>query len=195
MCEPATISAIVGAAASAISSAGAAAGTAAAAVAANAGAVAAGVSVASTAAAAYAQHQGSKATSAASREAQDAANAGLDARGRQVNANAPDEMVDRSKQALRELGAMNTIFADSGLAGNTQNRLAGEVEGNAQADLTTVERNRQAAATQNASEGAAIRARAQSQINSAPRPSILGTGLQIAATGANYYASRNPPRK
>jgi hypothetical protein len=133
-----------------------------------------------------------KATDKAAGQAQQDAMAGLSDQLYQANQQATDQMVARSKQAVREAGAMNAIFADSGLAGASQDRLLAEAEANAQADLTTIERNRTNRENQGQSEAAAIRARAQSEVNKAPRPSLLGTGLQIAAAGADYYARKQP---
>jgi hypothetical protein len=174
MCEPATISAAVGY------------------VAANAAAISAASSAAAVAAGAVAQRQMSNANASNARQAQDSANAGLTAQQQQINQQATDQMNDRSKQAFKDIGALNTIFADSGVAGASQDRISNELEGNAAADITTLERNRQAAMTQTSAQGAAIAANTQSRINSAPQPSILGTGLQIVATGTNAYDRQNP---
>lgn len=96
-------------------------------------------------------------------------------------------MTERSKQAVRDLGTLNALFADSNLSGNTQDRLSAEVKGLAAADIATIDRNRGSRGTQTAAESAAIRARAQSQLNSTPYPSILGAGLKIASTSIDYY--------
>jgi hypothetical protein len=101
----------------------------------------------------------------------------------QINAQATDQMNARAQQAMRDAGTLNAIFADSGLSGNTQDRLATESQANATQDITTIERNRAAGITQTANEAAAARARLQSQSNAVRAPSLIGTGLQIAGAG------------
>jgi hypothetical protein len=112
----------------------------------------------------------------------------------QFNAAATEQMTERARTANAELAALNALFADSGLSGNTQERIAGVAAAQANADMGTIERNRQNRVNQSNNEVAAVRARTQSAINSAPRPSYLGTGLQIAAIGAADYEKRNPRR-
>ncbi len=104
----------------------------------------------------------------------------------QTNAQAADQMNERAKQAMRDAGTLNTIFADSGLSGNTQDRLVTESAATASQDIATMERNRAAGITQTSEEAAGVRARAQSQINSVRQPSLIGTGLQIAGAGLDY---------
>jgi hypothetical protein len=103
----------------------------------------------------------------------------------QIDAQATDTMVDRSRQVMMQAGHLNALFADSGLSGNTQDRIAAVTGMQADADLTTIERNRANKQNQTNNETAAIRARTQSTINGAKGPSLLGTGLQIAAVYAN----------
>jgi hypothetical protein len=122
--------------------------------------------------------------------AQEDANAGLLERQHQFDQHATDQMVERSRQAVRDLGHVRAIFADSGLDGNSQDRIEAITEGEAQRDLTTLERNRQARATQTQAEASEIVARTQSRINERPRPSVLGSGLQIAATAFDAYDKR-----
>ncbi len=147
------------------------------------------VAIGSTVSGAVGQYQTSLRTSRAALNAQRDANAGLEAQQHQADQQATEQMVERSRRAVAEIGQMNAIFADTGVSGNTHDRLVNEAQANADADLTTIERNRQNRATQNDFEGAAIQAQAQARINSAPRPSIIGTGLQIAS---DYY--KNKPK-
>jgi hypothetical protein len=174
MCEPATISAIVGY------------------VAANATAISAATAVVSTAAAAYGQNQTYKANANNARNAQDLANAGLEAQQHQVDAQASDQMSERAKQAMAEMGSLNAIFADTGLTGNSHARLAANASANAGADITAIERNRTAALSQGSLQRAGADSTAQGRINSVARPSLIGTGLQIVSAGADAYSRRNP---
>lgn len=130
---------------------------------------------------ATAQAQNYQRVSTSAHAAEADAQAGLYARVNQDSQAVTDQMVDRSRAAMREVGSLNAIFADTNLSGNSQARIIAASEGAASADLTTLDRNRAMRATQGATESAAISARTQDRINSTPRPSLLGTGLQIAA--------------
>jgi hypothetical protein len=142
MCEPATISAIS------------------AYVAANATAITAATSVASVAASAYGQQQTAKATTRTrttqpTRPACSCASSSI----RSTRRRRKNSSRGRSKGQL-EVGALNAIFADTGLAGASQGRIIDHAEGNAYVDMTTIERNRQAGVSQGAVQAAQIRARA-----------------------------------
>jgi hypothetical protein len=131
-----------------------------------------------------------KANDVSAANSQKIAEAGLLDKQQQTNAQATDQMTARSKQAIKDAGTLDSIFADSGLTGNTQARLQAEVSGNAAADETTIERNREAGINQSEYQADAIRANAQNQENRTPRPSVLGTGLMIVGAGVN--AMRKP---
>lgn len=115
----------------------------------------------------------------------------------QLDAQSTDQMNERSKQAMRDAGTLNNIFADSGLSGNTQERLANESAATASQDITTMERSRAAGISQTGNEASAMRARAQSQVNQVRQPSLIGTGLQIAGAALDYGKNtgfgRTPP--
>ena len=145
-------------------------------------------SVASTAASAVGGYRTAREQERNALSAQQDANAGLVEQMHQTNQQATDQMVERSRAAMRDLGTINAVFADSGLSGNSQDRIATVTAGQAERDLTSIEANREARINQQSAEGAAIRARTQSAINSSPRPSILGAGLQIATSGLDYYS-------
>lgn len=154
-------------------------------------AISSAVSMASTAASAIGAQRTAREQERNALSAQQDANAGLIEQMHESNQAATDQMVERSRAAMRDLGAVNAVFADSGLSGNSQDRIGTVIEGQASRDITSIEANREARINQQTAEGAAIRARTQSGINSSPRPSVLGTGLQIAAAGADYYDRRN----
>lgn len=101
---------------------------------------------------------------------------------------ATDQMTERSQQGMRDLGQINTIFADSGLDGATHDRIANEVAAGVGADETTLQRNRSNASQQSSFEESAARQRAQQGLNATKHPSILGTGLKIASSVASAYA-------
>lgn len=178
MCEPVTIAAI---------------GSAAAFAASNAAAIGAVTSAASVALSAYGQNQQAKQSAAAGKTAAENANLQTEQQLIQTNQSATDQMSDRARAAMRTAGTLNAVFGDSGLTGNSQNALLAENDANAQQDISTIGRNRDNAGNQAYSQNDAMRANIQSNVNSVRRPSILGTGLQIASTGADYYSRRNPP--
>ena len=130
------------------------------------------------------QRQQRKATEQSANAARDDAFAGLNAQQLQINAQASDQATDRSRQAAMQAGTLTAIFADSGLSGASQDRIAAVAAGSASRDIDTIERNRQNKITQTNTEGNAIAARAASTINAVKRPSYLGAGLQIAALEA-----------
>jgi hypothetical protein len=138
------------------------------------------------------QNRQANATQSAALAAQQDAYAGLHAQQLQLNQNTTDQMVARSRDAMREAGTLQAIFADSGLSGNSQERIAAVQQQDAAADQTTLERNRQNKITQSEAEGSAIAARTQSTINAARRPSLVGTGLQIGVIGMEEYRRTNP---
>lgn len=127
------------------------------------------------------QHQTARATERAAIAANEDAQAGLAAQVYQEDQAATDQMVGRSRDAMREVGSLNAIFADSGVEGASQARILAEASLAADEDLTTMDRNSALRRTQRATEGNALAAQAQSRINAAPRPSLLGTGLQLGS--------------
>lgn len=153
------------------------------------------VQMAQVAVGAYGQNQQASAVRKNALQAQQDALYGLHDQQVQIDAQATDQMTDRSKAAMSEVGTLNAIFADSGVSGNTQDRIAAVAGINASADMATLDRNRVNKQNQTQADAASIRARTQSQINGSPRASVLGTGLQIAAIGANEYNRQNPPKK
>lgn len=153
------------------------------------------VQMAQVAMSAYGQNQQASATRSNAIKAEQDGLQGVFNQQVQINAQATDQMTDRSRAAMSEVGTLNAIFADSGLSGNTQDRMVAVAGINAAADEATIARNRDNRLTQTQADAAAIKARTQSAINGSPRASVLGTGLQIAAIGANEYQRQNPPKK
>jgi hypothetical protein len=133
---------------------------------------------------AYGQNQRYRANRSAADQAHEDATAGLAEQRWQLQAKNTDEMVERSRQATLEQGFIEAMFADSGLTGNTQARIAAVSAGNAERDLTTMERNGAARTNQSHQQQAEIDARRRAQTNSVQRPSFVGTALQIGVAGA-----------
>lgn len=107
----------------------------------------------------------------------------------QVNAQATDEATERAKQAVRDMGRMEAAFSDSGLTGNSQQRLMVEQAIQANTDQSTIERNRENKIAQTKQDAFAAQAGAKRIVNQNPRQSPIGIGLQIASAGMNAYGS------
>lgn len=141
---------------------------------------------AQVAASAQAQTQNMRSTMTAANGAYVDQVTGLYERQHQLDQEGTDRMVARSVDAMREVGSVQAIFADSGMSGNSQDRVVADVQRAAASDMTTLERNRAMQRTQTNNEVVAAAATRQSRINGAPRTSIIGSGLQIAGSYLDY---------
>ncbi|MGP1718245.1 MAG: virion core protein, T7 gp14 family [Methylophilus sp.] len=115
----------------------------------------------------------------------------------QISKKATDEMQDRSQQATIERGRLRAIQAESGLLGNTQDRIVGESYFNESTDIASIEANRKAEITQSNRNLQGLGASTQSKLNSIKQPNYLGAGLQIGAQAATGYqqAQKNKTTK
>lgn len=113
----------------------------------------------------------------------------------QTNKQSTDEMSVRAREAMIENAKLRAISGESGLAGISNDRMENESQFNLGTDIASIESNRQSTLKQIHQEGKAVRAGNQSQINQIQRPSLLGTGLQIAQgavnAAGNYKAAKN----
>lgn len=108
----------------------------------------------------------------------------------QISKKAIDEKQDRSQQAAIERGRLRAIQAESGLIGNTQDRIIGESYFNESTDIASIEANRQNEIDQSNRQLKGVTTRAQSNLNAVKQPSYLGAGLQIGGAVANYRQSQ-----
>lgn len=108
----------------------------------------------------------------------------------QISKKATDEMQERSQQAAIERGRLRAIQAESGLIGNTQDRIIGESYFNESQDIASIEANRKNEITQSNRNLQGLGASTQSKLNSIKQPSYLGAGLQIGTAYANYKQSQ-----
>lgn len=106
----------------------------------------------------------------------------------QQNQAAMDESSQRHIEWLRELGRMKTAGAETGLMGATENRLERESEATAQRDIATIEANRLKSGQQAGSQAVAGNRRIKADMAGIKRPSLVGTGLQIAGAGVSAYS-------
>lgn len=108
---------------------------------------------------------------------------------KQVNEGAAQQESERARAMLIEQGRLRVASGEAGVYGNSVDRSMNESVFNAGTDITSIENNRRNGILQSGAEGNALRARAQGIINTSQRPSLIGTGLQIAGA---YYGSKTP---
>lgn len=112
----------------------------------------------------------------------------------QTNKQAVDEMSVRARESMVESARLQAFSGESGLAGISNDRIQNESTFNLGTDISSIESNRQASLRQLFQEGREDRARSTSRINDIKRPSLIGTGLQIAGTAvntaSNYQAAK-----
>lgn len=109
----------------------------------------------------------------------------------QTNKQAADEMSVRAKEAQIEQARLRVIGGESGLAGGSNDRVINENQFNLGTDIAAIESNRQNSLRQLENEGKAVRSGNQSQINQIKRPSLIGTGLQIAGAATDAATTYN----
>jgi hypothetical protein len=109
---------------------------------------------------------------------------------KQITAQATDKMTERAKEAMVERGRLRAIQGESGLSGNTSDRILRESYFNEGQDIASIESNRKNSIKQSKLEAEGLRAQNQSRINSIKRPSLIGTGLQIGTALALDRQSR-----
>lgn len=103
----------------------------------------------------------------------------------QTNKQAADEMSVRAREAMIETARLRVLGGESGLAGGSNDRIENESQFNRGTDIASIESNRRNVLTQLYQEGRAIRTGEQNRINSIKRPSLIGTGLQIAGAATD----------
>jgi hypothetical protein len=118
---------------------------------------------------------------------------GIGERQHQMDQAAVDQMTQRSRQGMEEVAAVQAIFADSGMSGNSQDRVVADAQRASSRDLTTMERNRDLVRQQSSSEVAAAGATRTSRINSVAHPNFIGAGLQIAGSYVDYQSRQSKP--
>lgn len=109
----------------------------------------------------------------------------------QINEQATDQMSARAMAAQAAQAKLRASAGESGVSGISVDRADREIAFNSSQDIATIDKNRRAQIAQTAVNGQAIQAQTQSALNSAPHPSLIGTGLQIAGGFANV-AARQP---
>ena len=100
----------------------------------------------------------------------------------QVNKNATDQMSQRARENAIQAARIRAVSGESGLSGNTNDRILGESMFNFGTDVSSIESNRLAQQRQLNQEAKGIRAGTQTTMSQIQRPSLIGTGLQIAGS-------------
>lgn len=103
----------------------------------------------------------------------------------QTQKQATDDMSERAREAMIERARLRVIGGESGLSGGSNDRIENESQFNLGTDIASIESNRQNSMRQLKEEGKSLRAGSQSQINQIKRPSLIGTGLQIAGSAVD----------
>lgn len=150
------------------------------------------LSAASSVASYTGQRQQARAQEGAARDALIVNQQALDVQQLQQNERASQEMSVRAREALMQRGRLNAIAAEGG-AGNSMDRIAGEINLATATDMATIERNRVMQNNQSQLQKAGMRATAQSQINMIKQPSEIGLALDLMSTGlkgASLYDKR-----
>jgi hypothetical protein len=125
----------------------------------------------------------------AGREAQLAA---LRTQEQQINEQASEDASVRARQAVIERGRLASIAADSGLGGRGAAMLENDSKFRQGYDISTIQVNRDRMIAENhAQRGVAI-AGGDAKLASITRPSMIGTGLQIAGNVLNVQSKRPP---
>ena len=103
------------------------------------------------------------------------------------NAVAQEQLADRARQHLQDLGRLNAVSSETGAAGNSTNRiLDNEAQGAAQ-DIVTIQSNARRTNEQSHSQGMGAKAQADAMFANLRYPSALGAGLQIGASAVSAY--------
>lgn len=116
----------------------------------------------------------------------------------ETNRAASDAKSARAREAKIEQGRLRVITGESGLAGNSNDKILEEGMFNEGFDIATIEANRQSQLKQIQMDAQGDRAASNRRANQIQSPSLIGAGLQIAghvAGAASTSAKLNAPRR
>lgn len=106
-----------------------------------------------------------------------------------INQQSQQDKSERYRQHVIDQGHIRAVAAESGLAGVSQERIDAEESNNAATDIATIEANRVRQVEQAHSQGVSKMSQANIQLAGIKRPSVIGTGLQIAGSAAGAWGS------
>jgi hypothetical protein len=104
---------------------------------------------------------------------------------KQTNQQATDEMSARAREAMIERARLRVAGGESGLSGNSNDRIVNESSFNEGFDIASIESNRQNSLRQIENEGKGIRSGNITEMSRIQKPSLIGTGLQIAGAAVD----------
>lgn len=109
----------------------------------------------------------------------------------QINKASANDAGERAKQGMIERGTMMVAAGESGALGLSSDRVLSDSLFQEGTDIASIEANRQSRLQGTSAEANSIRAKTQSAINQAEskKPTLLGTGLQIAGDIYNIKAT------
>lgn len=154
----------------------------------------AAISAASTAAQYEQQRKQAAAQEKAVRYGNELETASLNRMYEEQGAVAQEQMGERAQQHLQDLGRLRATAADMGNFGNSLGRISTEQDGAYARDIVAIQTNSRRTAEQTHAQGMSAQAEANTMLSNIKRPSALGTGLQIAGTAAQAYASTKAPK-
>jgi ribosomal protein L29 len=105
----------------------------------------------------------------------------------QINQNSTDQVSERTREARAELARIRVAGAESGLGGVSQQRIEGESEMLRGTDIASIEGNRKNALKAAQYGGQSAQLEGNARMAAVRRPSLVGTGLQIAGAGISAY--------
>lgn len=153
--------------------------------------IAMAVSAAASAAAAVQQSQVAHRQTDAAQNAYD--QGVLQIKNQQVQASqaASTQMSERARQAMVETGHLEAISNESGTNGGGSNdRVTNEANFNSGTDIATLQANAESQQRALADQARGAYSTAEQRMSSIQQPSLIGTGLQIAASTTSQYASQ-----
>lgn len=117
----------------------------------------------------------------------------LNAKDFQINNQATAQMSNRATMAAIDVARITNIASTNGVQGSSVDHLIGDALMQRDMDISGVVENANNQKLQVLEERKSAYAKARGRVNEAEaaRPSILGTGLSIAAAGAQYYGKTN----
>ena len=111
----------------------------------------------------------------------------------QIQETSQNEQAQRHTEYLIDQARIMSIAGESGLQGATTDRIAQENANNAEADMATLESNRQRQMEMAHTQGLSSSTKGNVQLMGIRRPSDLATGLQIAGSAADAYGKTSKP--
>lgn len=113
---------------------------------------------------------------------------------REVNVKATEEMSERAREAMFKRSRLAVVAAESGIDGNSQDRLERQAFFDEGFDITRVDVDRQRAQSQIARERKASELRLESALAGIPMNSGLAGGLQIVGSIMKTWADTPAPK-